>query len=119
MMITSILLGALYNMLAHKCINIMYSHLEYDKRLKQSLVTLFIVGVMTLIISKFILHEINTCTKDGLFIGGCFLIVSAIANNWDHMNEQIKILLLIVLIGTIIYYTQKINDDNVTEEKID
>ena len=108
--ITSIFLGILYNMFFHKFADFYYKDMSYDNRYKSTVLMLFIAGILGVVIGKvYISENFEKKISDGIILGGFFLVGSSLINNWTHMSEITKIVLIVLTMGYVIYYSSDKN----------
>ena len=104
--ITSIFLGILYNMFFHKFADFYYKDLSYDNRYKSTVLMLLIAGILGAVIGKiYIEKNFEKKISNGIILGGFLLVGSALLNNWAHMSEITKIVLIVLTMGYVIYYS--------------
>ena len=63
---------------------------------------------MGVVVGKIYINEyFDKKIGNGIMLGGIFLVISALLNNWVYMSEITKIVLLILTMAYIIYYSSE------------
>lgn len=97
-----------YNIFVHQFSSIAYKNSPYDKKEKYTTLTLVIAGILAMIASKMLANKYDQKINEnilalGLGIGGLISIITAILCTWNKINDGLKLILLVLLFGSIIY----------------
>jgi len=103
-----IIIAISYNLFIHQISAILYKDLSFEDKFNNSLILLFISGILGIIIAKLILKKEQNYKESpvsiGFCIGGIILILTTIIVNWENMNDEIKLCISCFTFGTIIWY---------------
>jgi hypothetical protein len=110
-LLLSVPLAIIYCVFILKLTDVMYSDLPYNDRWQKSLVTLFIAGVVGIVIARTIFSQ-NTRTqnkiiRDGLTIGGIILVLYPTLTYWDKMANEGKLVVIGIALGWILWYSYR------------
>lgn len=97
-----------YNIFVHQFSSIAYKNSPYDKKEKYTTLTLVIAGILAMGASKMLANKYDQKINEnilalGLGIGGLISIITAILCTWNKINDGLKLILLVLLFGSIIY----------------
>lgn len=97
-----------YNIFVHQFASIAYKNSPYDKKEKYTTLTLVIAGILAMVASKMLANKYDQKINEnilalGLGIGGLISIITAILCTWNKINDGLKLILLVLLFGSIIY----------------
>lgn len=117
-----IAIALVYNLFVHNLASISYKDLQYEEKHKNTIIMLVLFGAMAIIISKFIKEKntkyANEYVSKGLLYGGILLLLTAIYANWEYMTEEIKLLLIVLIFGYLIWYGYK-RENNINKKKME
>ena len=109
----AISLALCYNLLAH-CINSnLYDNMDFVDKHNYSIVTLMILAVVALVISKLIYNRINKTGSAnytdsvlcmGFAISALLLLTTTILIDWNNLNEVTQVIIMGITIIAISYY---------------
>lgn len=104
-----IVIAICYNLFIHHVTNVMYKDLPFDEKFDKSVIFLFVAGIFAIVVSKLIqkdsFSESVLCM--GFFVGGILLILTSMWVNWDHMNDDMRIIISIIIFSGILWYAYK------------
>lgn len=104
-------IGIVLNIFIHQLSYVLYNDLPYKEKFQKSLLTLFIVGILslTLAFTLFSNHSIykNRIMKFGFITGGALLIFYSIFYNWSKMEDWTKLIIFGLILGGLIFYCYK------------
>jgi len=103
-------IGIVYNILLFKITDIMYKECPYQEKLHKTAVTLFIFGLLGLIIAYKMIE--NRSIQLGLFGGSLLVIFYAVIQNWDSLDDITKLIIFIILFSGIIAWAYVRNKRN-------
>jgi len=106
-------IALMYNIFIHQLVSTLYKNYAYDTKLSYSISTLFISGIIALVLSKLIAKD-KKYTKSvvamGLGFGGILLILTSILAKWEGITDEVKVLVTGLIFITIIYICYKYID---------
>lgn len=113
-LILSIPFGIIYYFFIDKLINVSLDEIGYDNKYQQSLIIIFIIGLIGLILA-FTLFKNNPYFKNrtlqfGLILGNVLLLFYSIISNWNDIDDFTKVIIFSIMLGILIwyyYYTRK------------
>jgi hypothetical protein len=104
----SLMIAVFYNMFFHKLGNVLYNDLEFQQRKENTISVIFIAGIIGLSIGYLLCLDDfeyqSLSVGHGLQIGGVFLLVSSLLNNWTEMDDGLKLIMLGIMMSGSIYY---------------
>lgn len=105
----SLMIALVYNMFFHKLGNVLYNDMEFEKRKENTISVIFIAGIVGMSLGYIMClddFEYKSATVGtGLKIGGFFLLMSSILNNWTEMDDGLKLIVLgIMMVGSMYYF---------------
>lgn len=109
--IFAIPIGILYTMVANKLADLLTDEDDYANKVQEKLIILIIAGVASLVLAMMIfgkhqkLH--NRMVRFGLYIGTVLLWFAGIVSNWGILSDDIKVLILSILLISLIIYSYK------------
>jgi len=100
----------IYNLLVHTFASYSYRDLQYDDKIQKTATFLLVAGIVAFIIAKFVIDDKKNAYNNenismGLKISGILLVLTSFCVNWEYVGEETKIVLLIVTLGYIVYYS--------------
>lgn len=108
-------IGIIYNMIFHQLANIINGEMNEKLKTQRNLLIIFGGGMIGLIISRFI-DEKNKALIYGLYFGSILLLLHSIFYNWKIMQNDTKIIVMILTFVALIWYTYAGSDgENVTK----
>lgn len=108
-------IALLYNLFVHNLASITYEDLQYDEKHDNTIIMLVIFGITGLIVSRCINNNKkynNKYATNGLYYGGVALLVTALLSNWSDIGNEIRVVGFSLLLGLLIWYTYKIDDND-------
>lgn len=107
--IFGLLLSFVYVVLVNKSISLFLSDLTYSEKFQQSMLIIFMIAILSLALAYtvFSSHELykNNIIKIGLTVGGIWIMFHSLFINWNNINEEIKLLVIGVIFGLIIWFS--------------
>lgn len=115
----SIPIGVIYNMIIHETATLFNDKFSYKDKVQRSLLMVFGGGLIGFIIAMFILSgDIqNTALKYGLILGSILLISHSIFYNWHLMQNDTRIIVMILALFALIWYSYSNNSSNNTSNQ--
>lgn len=106
-----------YNLFIHHVTNVLYKDLPFDEKFDKSITFIFVAGIFAIVVSKLIQKDSfsDSVLCMGFFIGGILLILTSMWANWDHMNDDMRIIISIIIFSGILWYAYRYDS---TKEKI-
>lgn len=108
---SSIVIAVAYNIVIHQLVQCVFKSYSYEDRMNYGIATIFIAGLVGIVLSKIILSEnesiYNSIISMGLLIGGIFLVATTIIVNWDNITDDIKLFVTLACFGGLLYYSYK------------
>jgi len=109
----AISLALCYNLLAH-CINgNLYDDMDFVDKHNYSIITLMLLGIVALVISKLIYNRINKTDSInfadsvlcmGFAISALLLFITTVLIDWNNLNEITQVIIMSLTIIAISYY---------------
>jgi hypothetical protein len=117
-MISCVIIAILFNMFFHKFTDFYYKDLIFEERYKKSIVMLFIVGILGVVIGKlYMIDKFNKNLSYGVMIGGVLVVLSAMGNNWQYMDETGKLCTIGILLAASMYYFNNKKNKSIKNKK--
>lgn len=116
--IFGLLFSFIYVIFINKSVSLFLSDMTYGDRFQQSILIIFMIAILslTLAYTVFSKHDVykNDVVKLGLTFGSIWIIFHSLFINWNIINEEMKLLVIGVIFGIIIwcsygYHTGKIS----------
>lgn len=106
-LLLSVPIGIIYNMIVHEFADILNNKFSYKDRVQRTLLTISGGGLIGLIIAMFLLSDSsnNTAIKYGLYIGSALLLFHAIIHNWQIMQNDTRIIIMICAFFILVWYS--------------
>lgn len=107
-LIIAVPIGILYNQTVHKISDMFNGDLSYEDKYQKNLLFIFGGGLMGLLIAFFMLNSKtynNRALKYGLYLGSFILFVHSVFYNWHIMRNDAKIIVLLLALSSLIWYT--------------
>lgn len=100
-------IGIIYNMIIHESADILNNKFNYKDKVQRSLIMVFGGGFIGMIITMFVLpHSIkNTAVRYGLCFGSLLLLFHSIIYNWQIMQNDTRIIVMILTLCALIWYS--------------
>lgn len=107
-------IGIIYNMLVHEFAYIFNEKFNYKDKVQKTLLIVFGGGMFGMIIAMFCLSNSvqNTAVKYGLYIGSILLLFHSIFYNWQIMQNDTRIIIMILTLCTLIWFSYTTNSKN-------
>lgn len=108
-------IALIYNLFVHNLASITYEDLQYDEKHDNTIIMLIIFGIAGLIVSRCINNNkkySNKYASSGLYYGGIVLLITALLSNWSDIGNEIRVVGFSLLLGLLIWYTYKIDDND-------
>lgn len=117
-------IGIIYNMIIHETGAIFNNKFNYKDKVQRNLLLIFGGGLFGLLTASFILGEKskykNNALRYGLYLGSFLLLSHSVMYNWKIMQNDTKIIVMILTFLALIWYTYSSIDtgiDNNTKKK--
>ena len=116
MMVT---IAILYNIIIHNITSHLFRDKPFQEKMSSSITFLVIAGIFALVMSKIILEpskgEKEGVVAKGLWVGGLMLLVTSLFVNWSSLGEGVKLSLMVMSFGGLIWWCKKNLDKDVEE----
>jgi low temperature requirement protein LtrA len=111
-------IGIIYNMIIHESADIFNNKFNYKDKVQRSLLMVFGGGLIGMIITMFIIpHSVkNTAVRYGLCFGSTLLLFHSIIYNWQIMQNDTRIIVMILTLCVLIWYSYTSNHDMENED---
>src|SRR3989442_722342 len=97
-------IAIMYNFFAYTLASLLYKNLQYNEKIHNTIVLLLILGILAIILSYFIPSKyINI----GLYFGGILLILTTVIINYKNISDEIKLFLICLILGYLIWFAYK------------
>jgi hypothetical protein len=104
--IMAVPIGVMYNMIIHEFSKIVNHKASYDNKIQKNLLIIFGGGLFGFIAATFLLADSdNKALKFGLYIGSVLLMLHSIVYNWKVMQNDTRIIIMVLTLGTLIWYS--------------
>lgn len=106
-------IAIMYNLLIHNLASVAYEDLQYDDKDTNTIIMLIIFGFGAIIVSKIINNKKkynNKYVRNGLYYGGILLLVTSLFTNWTDVGNEMKLAVMSLCFGGLIWYGYKIED---------
>ena len=106
-LLLAIPIGIIYNMIIHESADILNNKFDYKDRVQKSLLIISGGGLIALTIAFFFLSNSfeNTAIRYGLFFGSFLLLFHSIVYNWQTMQNDTRIIIMILTLCILIWYS--------------
>jgi hypothetical protein len=108
-LLIAIPIGIIYNILVHKLGEIFNDNLDYNSKIQKNLLLSFGGGIIALLIASLVFGEHrkyqNRTIRYGFYIGAFLLLFHSILYNWKTMENDIKFIVMMILLVILISYT--------------
>jgi hypothetical protein len=119
-LIFSVPVAVIYYILVYNIINSMYESLAYNEKKQKTITLIFVVSLLTLISSYFLMNNEKTSSiKIGLAGGGGLLMFNSVVKNWDNLENQTKVTILGIMFGFVSWVAYYANKNNKQKELYD
>jgi len=104
----AISLAICYNLFSHCLASTLYGSKDYLDKYNYTIVTLMLLGIIALVLSKIISKKVGTYV-DSLFsmslgISGALLIMTTILIDWHNLNELTQVIIIGIMTICVSYY---------------
>jgi hypothetical protein len=101
-------LGIILNIFVHQLASVLSNDLQYNDKFQRSLITIFIIGILCLVIGN-TFFKTNKKYKNrvihyGLNIGGILMVIYSTFVNWDKMEDSTKLVIFGLFLLGIVWY---------------
>jgi Ca2+/Na+ antiporter len=114
-------IAIIYNLFVHNLASMSYKDLQYEDKQDKTIVMLIIFGIIGIAFSKLVIDKNNkyknSIVSQGLYFGGILLILTAIFTNWQSLTEELKLLLISVVFGLIVWYSYNYTQSSEKQNK--
>jgi hypothetical protein len=111
--------SVLYGFFLVKVANLWYSQCPTSEKNKKTLLLLTVGGIIGLVLYKVLQNEdssvYNPTLSTGLGLGGIFVMLYALTTYWNYINEQNKTIIFGGILAAFIWYSYKLNSENIDE----
>lgn len=108
--IITILIIIMYNLFVHHLASMIFKNLSLEKKYTKSVILILVMGIIGIILGNML--KSNIVISNGLFYGGCILIVTGVIINWNKMTDQLKLILSGGLLISLIWFAkEKLNSN--------
>jgi hypothetical protein len=100
----------LYLLFVHRMTELLTENIKAEERIKKHIIISFIIGIVSILIAIYIFgskHIKNRAVKIGLIIGALLTIINSLYNNWESLEQDIKLFIvggLFVGLITLTYF---------------
>jgi len=112
-----------YNLFTHHFISMMYKNYPYDQKQRRTIITLFMIGMVGIVLSKTVFSDNdklkNELLQKGAFYGGVLLVLTSLLSGWNDMGDQMKLGFIGIVFGILIYFSYKAKQENDIKEEVD
>lgn len=116
--IISVPIGITYNIIIHKTGEILNDNKNYKDKIQKNLLLSFGGGMFGIIMASVLFGDKskykNRAVRLGLYIGSTLLLIHSIGYNWTLMENDTKIIIMIITLASLIWYTYS-SMDHVSE----
>lgn len=116
-MTLAIPIGIIYNMIIHESTSILNENFNYKDKKQRNLLFVFGGGLLGFIIA--FSFSLNGGLRYGLFLGSIILIAHSIIYNWTSMQNDTRIIVMILSLGALIWYSYTYNLNEKNKKKYD
>lgn len=106
-------IGVIYNMIVHESADVFNDKFAYKDKVQRRLLTVFGGGLIGMIIAVFCLSNSvqNTAIKYGLYVGSLLLLFHSVIYNWQIMQNDTRIIVMVLTLCTLIWYSYSSNSN--------
>lgn len=117
-------IGIIYNMIVHESAVVFNDKFNYKDKVQRTLLMIFGGGLIGMVIAMFCLSNSvqNTAIKYGLYLGALLLMSHSVIYNWQAMQNDTRIIVMILTLCILIWYSytsNTSNSSNIEESKKD
>lgn len=107
-------IGVIYNMIIHELATVFNDKFNYKDKVQRSLLMVFGGGLVGLIVAMFCLSNSvqSTAIKYGLYLGSILLMCHSIIYNWQAMQNDTRIIVMILTLCVLIWYSYSSHSPN-------
>ena len=101
-------IGLIYNSIVHKIGEILNNNAGYEQKIQKNLLIVFIGALFGFLIAYLLFNSErykNRALRYGLYFGSIILFIHSILYNWPIMQNDTKIIILILTFATLIWYS--------------
>lgn len=103
-------IGVIYNMIIHESAEIFNSKLNYKDKIQRNLLLIFGGGLIGFLIATFL--TTNPALKYGMYLGSILLLAHSIMYNWVVMQNDTRIIVMMLSLIVLIWYAYSHDDGN-------
>lgn len=107
--IFAIPIATIFNVFVYKISDIMYKDYQCKERYQKSATTLFVAGIIGIIIAQTVFNKKNKlnnrAVRFGLLGGSCLIIFYSVIKNWDLLDDVTKLIIFGILFSIIIAWS--------------
>ncbi len=112
-----------YNLFTHHFISMMYKNYPYDQKQRRTIITLFMIGMVGIVLAKTVFTDNdklrNELLQKGAFYGGILLVLTSLMSGWNDMGDQMKLGFIGIVFGILIYFSYKAKQENDLKKEVD
>lgn len=107
-------IGIIYNMIVHESANVFNDKFTYKNRVQRNLLMIFGGGLIGLVIAMFCLSNSTSSValRYGLYFGSILLLAHSVMYNWEIMQNDTRIIVMILILGVLIWYSYSSRQEN-------
>lgn len=113
-------IAIIYNIFIHHLTSLLYRNHPFKDKFSNTLTTLFVAGVAGVVIGKVFLEDQekykNSPVSRGLYAGGILLIITSLFVNWENMGEELRLIMMGLVLGALIWFSYKYIDGGEEED---
>ncbi len=112
-------IGIIYNMIVHESSVIFNDKFNYKDKVQRTLLMVFGGGLIGMIVAMFCLSNSiqNTAIKYGLYLGSALLLFHSVIYNWQIMQNDTRIIVMVLTLCVLIWYSYMSNKTETKKEK--
>lgn len=117
-LILALPIGIIYNMIVHETTDIFNDKFTYRDKVQRTLIMIFLGGLIGLVIAMFCLSNStqHTAIRYGLYIGSLLLLFHSIIYNWKVMQNDTRVIIMILVLSMLIWYSYSSNSVNIEDK---
>ena len=113
-------IGVIYNMIVHESADVFNDKFAYKDKVQRRLLVVFGGGLIGMIVAVFCLSNSvqNTAIKYGLYVGSLLLLFHSVIYNWQIMQNDTRIIVMVLTLCTLIWYSYSSNSNKDKTSKL-
>jgi uncharacterized membrane protein len=113
-------IGILYNLMILKFGDITNANVPYKIKMQRNLLLAFAGATFAFLLGQFIFNESRTygnrSIKYGLWLGACILLIHVMLYNWNILENDSKLIIMIITFVMLLLYSYGFYGDNVKND---